>query len=102
MAALTIKTNNQPRQTVPGYVLFENEAVRARFDYLSDDEFRDEAFIKYHGWWYAMCDFMRVENESTGDFKGWDGYHGDSYFSGVLIKWADDYGEEVIMGTYYS
>ena len=101
MQALTIKTNNQPRQTVPGFVLFDNQAVRAQFDYLTDDEFRDESFIKYHGWWYAMSDFMRVENESTGDLKGWDGYHSDSFFSGVLIKWADDSGEEVIMGTYY-
>lgn len=99
---LTIKTNNKPRQTVPGFVLFNNQAVRSQFDYLTDEEFRDESFIKYHGWWYAMGDFMRVEYESTGDLKGWHGYSGDSYFSGVLIKWADESGEEVIMGRYYS
>jgi hypothetical protein len=99
MQALTIKTNNRPRQTVPGFVLFENQAVRKQFDYLTDDEFRDESFIKYHGWWYAMCDFMRIEPGSS--FEGWHGYHGDSYFSGVLIKLVDN-GEEVIMGTYYS
>jgi hypothetical protein len=28
-------------------------------------------------------------------------YHGDSYFSGVLIKICD-YGESVIMATYYT
>ncbi len=99
---LTIKTNNKPRQTVPGFVLFNNQAVRSQFDFLTDDEFRDGSFVKYHGWWYSMGDFMRVENESTGDLKGWDGYHGDSYFSGVLIKWADTSGDEVIMGRYYS
>jgi hypothetical protein len=99
---LTIKTNNQPRQTVPGYVLFANEAIRYRFDYLSDGEFRDESFIKYREWWYALSDFMRVKNDSACGFEGWDGHHSDSCFSGVLVKWADDYGEEVIMGTYYS
>ena len=99
---LTIKTNNQPRQTVPGYVLFANEAIRARFDYLSDDEFRDESFIKYRGQWYAMCDFMRVEKYDIELMKqGWHGHQDASFFSGVLIKWADDCGDEVIMGTYY-
>jgi hypothetical protein len=99
---LTIKTNNKPRQTVPGFVLFNNQAVRSQFDFLTDEEFRDESFVKYHGWWYSMGDFLCVSNKYDPDFKGWDGYHSDSYFSGVLMKWADESGEEVIMGRYYS
>ena len=99
---LTIKTNNQPRQTVPGYVLFNNQAVRFQFDFLTDEEFRDESFVRYHGWWYAMGDFMRGDWSQDSELCKWDGYHSDSYFSGVLIKWADESGDEVIMGRYYS
>lgn len=41
---------------------------------------------------------MRIPHGS--DFKGWDGYASDSYFSGVLIKLSRD-GEEYMVGTYY-
>ena len=50
------------------------------------------------GYWYHTSDFMRIPHGS--DFKGWDGYASDSYFSGVLIKLSRD-GEEYMVGTYY-
>ena len=98
MQALTIKTNNRPRHTAPGYILFDNESIRAQFDYLSDEEFRDESFVLYRGRWYAMCDFLVTPDS----LKEWDGYHGDSAYSGVLIKAVDNSTDEVIMGTFYS
>jgi hypothetical protein len=33
-------------------------------------------------------------------FKGWNGVQSDSFFSGVLFKFINDY--DVIVGRYYS
>jgi hypothetical protein len=69
------------------------------FDHLPEEEYGD-GFIKYRKTWYHTSDFMR-NSGATDLTKGWDGYHSDSYFSGVLIKLSDD-GEEYKIGTYIS
>ena len=56
----------------------------SEFDYQDPDDALD-GFIHYHGTWYHLDQFMRLENT-----PGWDGAHGDSYFSAVLIKLSDD------------
>jgi len=33
--------------------------------------------------------------------RKWDGYQSDSFYSGVLVKYVEDF-ERVIMATYYS
>jgi len=98
---IQIKTNNQFRKIVYGYEIFENNKIRKEFDYLNDEEFIATDFICYRGHWYSLGDFMRVENEATGDFAGWDGYLSDTFFSDVLIKLSDDL-DSVKMGTFYS
>lgn len=35
----------------------------------------------------------------TDKKSGWDGYHGDSYFSGIVIKLSPD-GEQYQVGKY--
>lgn len=103
---MNIVTNNQPRQPMSGLMmeLFvgvkQAAKIRKEFDWLSDEDFENESFVTYKGYTYAMSQFMRVENEATGDFAGWHGYHSDSYFSGVLIRFCDD--SDVIMGRYFS
>jgi hypothetical protein len=58
-------------------------------------------FFRYRNWVYCLSDFMRIEHGAPDNLQGWDGYKGDSFFSGVLVKYADD-GESVVCATYYS
>ena len=78
-----IITNNHWRQLkyrdeVP------QDILDSEFDYQDPDDVTD-GFIHYRGTWYHLDQFMRLENT-----PGWDGAHGDSYFSAVLIKLSDD------------
>lgn len=106
---LTIKTNNKPRMLMSGLILGlyvgdkKAAAIRKQFDYLNDEEFENEYFITYKGYTYAMCDFMRNNQSPDSPMYGWDGYHSDSYFSGVLVKYVEDSElNEVILATYFS
>lgn len=97
MSCLTIKTNRNwreftYREDVPAHVMADqfdwtDEAHKEHGDY-------SDGFFCYRGFWYHLGDFMRCEQT-----PGWDGSHGDSYFSGVLIKISDD-GEQYQVGTY--
>ena len=97
MSKLEIFTNNQPRDIIYGFELPKSK--RKDFDYLNDEEFNDRSFVKYNGHYYDLGEFMRIEKHS--DFKNWDGYSADTYFSGILIKLCED-GDSVIMGRYFS
>ena len=102
MDKITIITNNIPRNIIYGYEL--PESIRADFDYIDADEFHYHNFVLYKGNYYDLSDFMRIEPHNSfnciSEFHNWSGYHGDSYFSGVLIKLVND--EQVIMGRYYN
>lgn len=100
--ALTVKTNNVPRKPIYGWDLSEKEAKE--FDYLDAEDFPSHSFMRYKGWVYDLNEFMRVDPGTEGDrgLKGWHGYISDSYFSGVVIKYVDEYCETFIAGTYIS
>lgn len=98
MARVTIKTDNKWKYFKYGYEL--PRKARKEFDYVDDEEFDSMSFIKYRNWWYSLNDFMRVSSGRT-EFRGWDGYHSDSYFSGIVIKVSGD-SESYKIGTYYS
>ena len=34
-------------------------------------------------------------------FHAWDGYHSDSFFSGILVRYTDEWCESVIAGDYF-
>ena len=93
MSKLQIVTNNVPRQMLSGYELTDSE--KEDFDYIDDIDCAD--FVRFKGRLYDVNDFMVCR--SPEHLPGWDGYHGDSYFSGVLIRLVDS--DAVIMGTYY-
>jgi hypothetical protein len=95
--ATQIITNHQPRHIKYGYELAPK--WRERFNWIEDDEeFAHTEFVEYKGWVYALSEFMRCEHELA--VLGFDGYHSDTYFSGVLIKIVDS--ESVIMARYFS
>ena len=102
--AITIKTNNLPRDTFYIWQLNNKEQnkIRKQFDYYTEEELEEQTFFKYQGYWYCLSDFLRVENNET--FKDWDGYSSDSYFSGTLIKLGYHFQDEakVICGRYCS
>lgn len=83
--------------------LYRNEVpddiLADEFDWLEDD--RDDGFFKYRGNWYHLDDFMRCSDSPDSDISAWHGYHGDSYFSGVLIRLSSD-GEQYQVATYLS
>jgi hypothetical protein len=103
---MQITTNNIPRFTIDGFDLSPNEL--AEFDYLEDPA--ASTFIRYKGQLYDLGEFMRVPDGAFGlsninegqPVTCWEGYLSDTYFSGVLIRYADSSCESVVVGRYYS
>lgn len=103
---IKIITNNVPRQTVYGYQL--PKKWRSEFDYMSDEEYETHNFVIYKNWVYDISEFMRVPNGAYGlnnlanndsefiDSNYWHGYMPDSFFSGVLIRFVDDWDDEYV------
>ena len=93
--ATAVVTNNSWRQlcyraAVPDKVL------SSQFDHIEDE---CDGFLAYKGNWYHVSDFMRFDAPKPEWAEGWDGYEGQSYFSGVVIKIADTC-DEYQIGTY--
>ena len=96
--SVKITTNNVPRDVIDASEL--TPAERAEFDYLNwpaiDAGTDSASFVRYHGELIDLGTFMR-----TDGFPGWDGFAGDSYFSGTLIRLVDD-GERAIVARVYA
>lgn len=98
---MTIKTNNARRPVLSWFELSENE--QAEFDYLLEDNRYEMAqFISYKGVIYDLGEFCTTKTlpEFNPLYK-WDGYHSDSFYSGVVVRYTDDH-EYVILGTFFS
>jgi hypothetical protein len=116
--ATKVTTNNVPRPIVNAWEL--SDADRAEFDYLDWPAIeRGEGsaeFFRYKGTLYDLGEFSRVIAPDSvrhhpmecaaSEFQGWDGYQGDSFFSGLLIRYADresfDSDAGIIVGWYCS
>jgi hypothetical protein len=100
--AITVRTNNVPRLVIDAYQLTEKE--RKEFDYINwqaiDSGNDNRQFFRFKGQLYDIGEFMQCPE--TEWFKGWNGYYSDSAFSGILLKWADDSFDSVIIGQYFS
>jgi hypothetical protein len=100
--ATTITTNNQPRELLYlcDFSEVEQQQIRSDYDWMEPDDIDcNFGFFKYRSNVYHLQDFMRAEGNNA--FQGWDGYHSDSYFSGVLIRLTEDC-ESVVVGRYCS
>lgn len=103
---VTIRTNNHKRQVLNRWELTAKES--AEFDYLAEDEGQ---FFRFKGTVYDLGEFSRITTPGSArshpmecqapEFQGWRGYLSESFFSGVLIKYADDF-ESVIVAQYFS
>ena len=94
MSELKIRTNGHYREVLDWSQLTAKE--QEEYAYLEED---GGSFFRYKNWTYFLGDFMRIGNDTP--FKGWDGYHSDSFFSGVLVKYSTC-GDAVKAATYFS
>ena len=82
------------------------------FEYIDEDSIHDLRLVKYKGVWYDVRDTQRITMGNS--FRGWDMYvtkdhpfakwsavSSDSFFSGILFKFNEDF-EQVIVGRYCS
>lgn len=94
---MRIFTDNKPR---PLFTLADLSAEeQARFDYIKEAEAYDPRFFNYKDYWYDAHEFTRVPDS----LKPWDGVHGDSYFSGILVRFCGRTDNpSVICGTYFA
>jgi hypothetical protein len=99
--SVTIVTNNHPRDIIDAWELTPKE--REQFDYLdwsSIDDCTDSAsFFRYRGELYDIGEFVRVTADMAMPFPRWDGYTSDTYFSGKLIRYVDNF-ERVIVALF--
>lgn len=91
---MNIITNNRARP-LQSFLDLPAKA-QADFDYIDDADRFDLRFVQYKGCWYDVCD---TDGRVPSAFKEWDGIQSETFFSGVLFKWANDY--DVIVGRYY-
>ncbi|MFZ2992431.1 MAG: hypothetical protein WA061_01835 [Microgenomates group bacterium] len=100
---LKIFGNNHDVPIIYGYEL--SDKWKKEFDYYDAEELENNAFFKYKNWVFDLGEFMRVDGKNC-PFEEcpikFDGHKSDSFFSGVLIKWSDEYGEFLKVYTYYS
>ena len=102
---LTIISNYHRRD-----ILYWNELTdqeRTEFDWIEEKETGEHTFFRFKGECHCLAAFMRIEHHENGEFSSWDGYAGDSYFSGTLVKypieeWGDIDTDHIIAGWYLS
>ena len=105
---LRIITNNHRREVL--YWPELTQAEQREHDWILESDTQDidtVEFFRYKGWTYCLSDIMRVESYAPVEFQGWDGYVSETFFSGILVKYAreDDWGidyDHVIVASYYS
>ena len=100
---LTIRTNNVPRDIVDAWELTADE--QAEFDYLDWDAIRDgrdsASFFRFKGSTHDLGEFMRFAGPTFSPLAAWDGYMSDSYFSGIVVRYVNDY-EQVVVGQFFA
>ena len=99
---MQIRTNHHARPVLYGFELTQKECKE--FDYLENLD--DSTFFRFKGQVYDLGEFVRITPPIAphAQRKGWENWHGyssDSYFSGILVKYMDNF-ERVIVAQYFS
>jgi len=76
------------------------------FDYIKEEEYCDFRFFRYRDVVYDTHEFTTTvpgpwNHGLPEEFRKWDGYQSDSFFSGVVICY-DKEEEAVVAGLYLS
>jgi hypothetical protein len=95
--AIRVVTNHVPRDVIDASELTADE--RLEFDYLDWEALEDgrdsASFLRYKGELYDLGEFR------SSIIPGWDGYRPDSFFSGLVVRYCDDF-ERVVVGRYFA
>ena len=112
MSDIKIITNFHARDIIHGYEL--SPAERTEFDYIDTSEttsWDDAEFFRYRGQLYDIGEFSADYGITRGSglpasLARWDGYLSDSFFSGIVVRFArDEFGpdyDHVIVGLVLS
>ena len=108
---LTITTNNVPRDLLYWHEL--SDAERLELDYIDNGDERGADFFRYRGSIYDLHEFSRIERapsshpfsltvwEDNDPLLAFDGYQSDSFFSGIAIRYTDNW-ERVVVALVMS
>tara|TARA_B110000858_G_C17498608_1_gene334945 strand:+ start:148 stop:453 length:306 start_codon:yes stop_codon:yes gene_type:complete len=88
---MKIITNNHYRAILSFFELSTKEQDELKDSY---DTIQESSFFRYRGQVYDLGEFMRPCGYSYDDatisheMKEWEGYHNDSFFSSILVKYS--------------
>lgn len=104
MNDLTITTNNVPRDVIEAYEL--TQAEHAEFDYYDwraiENGEDSPTFFRYRGELHDLANFEVWTNPASPlAVGGWEAFHADTFFSGLVIRYVENF-ERVIVGRYYA
>ena len=110
MSDLTIRTNNHWHDLSSFYDL--PESARSDFYYVDVEDHQNPRFVCYRGFWYDTHEFIRIHAMSNSDphamrpeadspFDAWTGYQSDSFFSGVVLRYDNEF-ERIQIGRYFT
>lgn len=92
---MKITTNNQQRA-----IMFWHDLPASAQDEYESISDTGSSFFKYKGNYYAFDDFSGCKDD--GPFDGWNGYISETAFSGVVVRYCDDWNNDsVIAGSFY-
>jgi hypothetical protein len=98
--SVKIITNNVPRDIIDAWDL--TRAEREEFDFVDWDAVEagndNPEFFRYKGNLHYLGDFMRWDGCENEELLKWDGYSSDTYFSGLLVRYA---GDEHVVAWFY-
>jgi hypothetical protein len=97
----TVTTNNQPRQLMylNEFSETQQKQIRSDFNWMSPNELETSGgFFRYRSSVYHLNEFSGLLAAPHEALHGWDGYVGETWFAGVLIKLVDS--DSVIVGRY--
>lgn len=102
MSEIKIITNHHEREVIEAFQL--SPAEREEFDYIDwaavDRCETSRQFVRYQGKLLDLGDVLTTTTlPQWSPLRAWDGYQDDSFFSGIVIRWTQDF-ESVIVGRY--
>ena len=84
---MKIKTNHHFRHVLYWHDLEPSE--QSELQRTSGRFVKESSFFRYRNRVYDLGEFMSARGNGFRLFPNWDGYHNDSFFSAVLVKYSD-------------
>lgn len=81
---MKIKIRNVERCELVSYEELPDDAVN-EFDWIEESDRDNHDFFEFAGTWYCLSDFVVAPKA----LHPWDGTHGLTFFSGILVKIID-------------